>query len=379
MLVKRMVIMLLSISVVLGLIFGYKAVGNYFMNDFFNNMPAPTVTITATEVDEQQWTSELSTVGSFAAVNGTELSVQTAGVITAIHVENGQAVEAGDLLFELDTDVDRAQLQQLIATAALARTEARRLERLVAGESVSASDLERAQGELAQAEAAVETQRAQIRLKTVRAPFSGVLGIRMVNLGDYVSPGTALIALEQFKPIYFNFTLAERFLTVIEPGMTVNVHVESQQGLRVQGEVIAVEPRVNGATRTFQVQAKLANDDNRLRPGMFARVSMEIGAPRTAKVIPRTAVQFNPFGNVVYVITENEEEGEQEAQLQVQQRLIRTGEERGDVVEVVEGLQRGERIATSGLLKLRNGAVVKINNDPDVQPSAELNPTPANR
>src|SRR5690554_5510117 len=200
MLVKRMVIMLLSISVVLGLIFGYKAVGNYFMNDFFNNMPAPTVTITATEVDELQWTSELSTVGSFAAVNGTELSVQTAGVITAIHVENGQAVEAGDLLFELDTDVDRAQLQQLIATAALARTEARRLERLVAGESVSASDLERAQGELAQAEAAVETQRAQIRLKTVRAPFSGVLGIRMVNLGEHVSPGTALIVLEQFKP-----------------------------------------------------------------------------------------------------------------------------------------------------------------------------------
>lgn len=369
---KRMIIMLLLSIIVFGLIFGYKAVGNYFMNDFFDNMPAPTATITATEVSEQTWREQTATIGSFQAVNGTHLSVQIAGVVTTIQFQNGAEVEQGDVLLTLDTDVEEAERARLQAQLEIARTEAQRLVRLAASQNVSDSDVARAESEVAQVAAALQTQDALIRQKTIRAPFSGTLGIRQVNLGQYVSPGTTLVSLQSSDPIYLNFTLPEQRIADINLGMEITATVDAYDDERFIGEVSAIAPQVQESTRSIEVQATFENADAKLKPGMFSRVALDIAEPRAVLVVPRTAVQFNPFGNVVYVISGDDE-------LSVQQRLIRTGQVQGDLIEVVEGLELGEQIATSGLLKLRNNAAVKINDDPDVQPPAEREPRPANR
>lgn len=369
---KRMVLMLVLSIIVFGLIFGYKAVGNYFMNDFFDNMPAPTATITATEVSEETWREQTTSIGSFRAVNGTHLSAQVGGVITSIQFENGTAVEEGDVLVTLDTDIDEAERARLAAQLEIARTEAERLKPLAESQNISESDVARAESEVAQVSAALQAQDALIRQKTIRAPFSGTLGIRQVNLGEYVAPGTPLVSLQSTDPIYLNFTLPEQRIADVHLGMAITASVDAYQNELFTGEITALAPQVQESTRSIEIQASFANAEAKLMPGMFSRVALDIAEPRSVLVIPRTAVQFNPFGNVVYVISGDDE-------LQVQQRLIKTGQVQGDLIEVSEGLELGERIATSGLLKLRNNAAVKINDDPDVQPPAEREPRPANR
>lgn len=369
---KRMLLMLTVSIIVFGLIFGYKAVGNYFMNDFFDNMPAPTVTITATEVEQQTWSEAVTTIGDFAAVNGTMLSVQVPGVITEIHFANGDEVQQGDVLISLDTDIDSAELERLQAQLDIATSEAARLQRLAQSDSVSASELARAESEVAQVRAALAAQQALLRQKTIRAPFSGALGIRKVNLGEYVAPGAPLVSLQSKAPIFLNFSLAERYLSQLNLEQAVVAQVDSYPEQKFSGEITAISPEISGSTRTLTVQATFANSENRLKPGMFARVELAINAPREVLVIPRTAVQFNPFGNVVYLLEEKE------GDLIANQQLIRTGQVQGDLIEVTEGIQAGDRIASSGLLKLRNNAVVKVNDDPSVQPPAERNPRPGN-
>ncbi len=369
---KRMVLMLVLSIIVFGLIFGYKAVGNYFMNDFFDNMPAPTATITATEVSEETWREQTTSIGSFRAVNGTHLSAQVGGVITSIQFENGTAVEEGDVLVTLDTEIDEAERARLAAQLEIARTEAERLKPLAESQNISESDVARAESEVAQVSAALQAQDALIRQKTIRAPFSGTLGIRQVNLGEYVAPGTPLVSLQSTDPIYLNFTLPEQRIADVHLGMAITASVDAYQNELFTGEITALAPQVQESTRSIEIQASFANAEAKLMPGMFSRVALDIAEPRSVLVIPRTAVQFNPFGNVVYVISGDDE-------LQVQQRLIKTGQVQGDLIEVSEGLELGERIATSGLLKLRNNAAVKINDDPDVQPPAEREPRPANR
>lgn len=369
----RMFLMLLVTGLVFGLIFGYKAIGNYFMNDFFDNMPETTATITATEVARDEWSQTLTSVGNFVAVDGTTLSNQVAGVITHIGFKNGEPVERGQVLFTLDTDVDEAELERLDVALRIAQTEAQRLERLQASQNVSESDLDRARSEVAQAQAMVRTKEALIRQKTIRAPFDGFAGLRAVNLGQFVQPGTSLVSVTSFSPIFINFSLPEQHLSRIQPGHAIAVTVDAQPEQSFSGEVTAIEPRIHESTRTIEVQATLANEDGLLRPGMFGRVRMSYGEPRTINVIPRTAVQFNPFGNVVYMVTE--EDGTK----RVRQRLIRTGQTRGDLIEVTEGLEPGDIIATSGLLKLRNNSAVTISEDDDVQPPAEQDPQPINR
>ncbi|WP_194755509.1 efflux RND transporter periplasmic adaptor subunit [Aliidiomarina indica] len=369
----RMFLMLLVTGLVFGLIFGYKAIGNYFMNDFFDNMPESTATITATDVKQERWSQTLTSVGNFVAVDGTMLSNQVAGVITEIGFKNGEQVEQGQLLFQLDTDVEEAELERLEVALQIAQTEARRLERLQASQNVSESELDRARSEAAQAQAMLGTQRALIRQKTIRAPFAGVAGLRTVNLGQFVQPGTSLVSVTSFSPIYLNFSLAEQHLSRVAPGHPIDVTVDSQPDLTFSGEVTAIEPRVHESTRTIEVQATLDNPDGELRPGMFGRVRMTYGEPREINVIPRTAVQFNPFGNVVYLLIDDD------GTLRVRQRLIRTGQTRGDLIEVTEGLEQGDRVATSGLLKLRNNSAVEVTDDEDVQPPAEQDPQPINR
>jgi len=370
--------MLVACVVVFGGIFGYKAVGSYFMNEFFDNMPVSPVSITAHKVKTDTWVDQVPAIGSFRAVNGTTIPAQIDGEIIEIQFRNGDLVEKGQVLFVLEDSVERAERERLAAALEIAESEAERLRPLRERQQVSESELQRQQNQVAQARAALAMQDAMLARKRIRAPFDGVIGLRLVNLGEYVTPGTPLVSLQSFDPIFLNFTLPENYLAGIERGQALTAVVDAYPDKRFEGEITATEPSVRESTRTIEIQAEFNNPEHLLRAGMFARVQIQTGEPRDVKMIPRTAIQFNPFGNIVFVIEEKDgQEGDD--QLVVQQRLIRTGKERGDMVEILEGLEVGERVASSGLLKLRNDAPVKINEDPDLQPPTSTDPQPENR
>jgi membrane fusion protein (multidrug efflux system) len=293
-------------------------------------------------------------------------------------------------LVTLDAATDHAQLRTLEAQRDLAETELARGKELFGSDGVAKSQLDRWESEAAQAAARVEEQRALIAKKTIRAPFAGVLGIRQISLGQYVSPGTALVTLQSMDPIYVNFAMPEQRLGVLAVGQAITADVDAFPNATFAGRITAIEPRVDENTRNFNLQATFRNGDGRLQPGLFARVHIALPKSDTFVVVPQTAVSYNPYGNSVYVVQEAEAgspassaqptqvaetpPGNQGPTLVVTRRLVKTGPTRGDFVAVIEGLKSGERVATSGLLKLRNDAVVVVNNK--VTPSADIQPAP---
>ncbi|QKT04999.1 efflux RND transporter periplasmic adaptor subunit [Ectothiorhodospiraceae bacterium 2226] len=369
---KRMILMLLGVGVVFGGIFGFKAFVNAMITEVFDTMPPPTATITAAEAREVTWTRRLEAVGSFAPVEGAMLTAEVGGIVREIRFQSGSAVEAGAELVVLDSESDRARLASLEAAQRLAQTELRRARRLVEANTVTEAELQRAESEFEQANAAVAEQRARIRQKTVRAPFAGAVGIRRVNVGQYVSPGDPVVSLQTVDPIYLNFSVPERRVGDIHPGQALEVRVDARAAVW-QGTVSAVEPAVSAATRTFEVQAQVANPDGALRAGMFGRVSLPLGAPETVVTVPLSAVRFSPYGDAVWIVAEDAE-----GVLRVTQRFVQTGARRGDLVEVRAGLAPGTRVATSGLLKLRNDAAVLVSDDPAVQPGMNPDARPDN-
>lgn len=369
---KRMILMLFGVTALFGGVFGYKAFVGAMMADFFDNMPAPVVSITATDARALEWRDRLEAVGSFSAVHGTLLTPEVGGIVREIRFESGSFTEAGAELLVLDAETDHARLRSLEAAERFARAELERARRLVAQRNLPEAELTRRQSEADQAAAAVAEQRARIRQKTLRAPFAGELGIRQVSIGQFVAPGDAVVFLQTRDPIHLDFSLPERHVALLRPGQPVRVALDGDDA-QFEGRIHAIEPAVRESTRTFAVQAVLPNPDGRLRPGMFGRVTLETGAPRTVTVVPQTAIRSSPYGSVVFVVDGNDGDG-----LRVTQRFVQTGARRGDLVEITQGLAPGERVATSGLLKLRNDAPVRINDDPAVQPGADPDPRPAN-
>tara|TARA_R110002126_G_scaffold43475_16_gene124583 strand:+ start:7277 stop:8395 length:1119 start_codon:yes stop_codon:yes gene_type:complete len=371
--VKRMIIMLVVAGLLFGGIFGYKAVGNFFMNQYFDTMPMPVATITATTVSRADWQPFVSAVGSFAAINSTELTTEASGIITSIQFDNASAVAKGQLLLTLDDSVDQAELRRLNAAQQLAELELSRLQTLLRDKGVSELDVRRRESEAAQAAAAVATQQARIAQKTIHAPFDGVTGIRQVSLGQLVSPGDNVVALQSLDPIYLNFNLPEQQLASIRNNQPLTVSVDAWPGQQFSGEITAIAPAVRETSRSVQVQATFRNPDHKLRPGMFARVQMDTGQSKEVTLVPQTAIQFNPYGNSVFLIRD------EDGKLTAHQRFVSTGQSRGDLIAITDGLTVGDQVATSGLLKLRNGAAVKISDNEQAMPTADPKPTPANQ
>ncbi|MGB1221246.1 MAG: efflux RND transporter periplasmic adaptor subunit [Alcanivoracaceae bacterium] len=375
---KRMLIMLLATGAVFGVVFGIKGLFSYMMNKGINEAPPPVVAVSTTAVEADSWALSIGTVGSIRAVNGVELATEVEGTVAKILFRSGEAAEQGDVLVELDASADKAQLKALRAAARLAQQDYERFASLFRQGSVSRSELDRKESERDQAAATADAQAERVAKKTLRAPFSGQLGIRHVDQGQFVAPGTTVVSLFQMDPIFVNFSLPEQQLPLISEGLDVQVRLTSQPDEVFSGEITAIEPGVDTATRNFNVQATLANPDGKLRPGMFARVRIQLPNSEDVLVVPRTAISYAPYGNSVYVIAPAEDsEGEGDStSLMAQKRLVKLGNERGDLVAITEGLEAGERVATSGLLKLRNGAPVKEEND--VQPPADPTPNPDN-
>jgi len=382
----RWVLMLVGVIVVFGGVFLIKAMFAKGTNDFFDHMAQPAVTISATAAKQDRWSSTDAAVGTLAAINGIDVTAESGGVVRSIEFKAGQPVQAGAILVRLNTANEEAVLKALESSAQLAQVQAQRWQALGRDKLVSVDDVQTRTTAAANARAQVEAQRALIAQKTVRAPFSGVLGIRRVNLGQFISPGTAVVSLQQLDPIFVNFSLPEQMIGKIREGTPMHASIDALPGQAFTGTITAVDPQVDPATHNFTVQATLPNPGGALRPGTFARVGFDLGVVRDVVVIPQTAVSFNPYGNAVFVISKvARKPGETDAQgkpltgdkLVVTQRFIKTGATRGDLIEVTEGLKPGEQVVTSGLLKLRNGSEVLIDNT--VQPSADAQPAVQNR
>lgn len=371
---KRMILMLIACLVVFGGVFGVQAMINKGMNEYFDDMPMPAVSITVADAKKDSWPLRLSAVGTASAVNGTQLTTEVAGIVNKINFQSGDHVEAGQTLITLDDETDRAELTALRAAAALAKAELERTQRLHRQGSASKAELDRATSQADQATGNLTSQEARIAQKNIKAPFAGQLGIRLVNLGEFISPGTPVVSLQQLSPIYVDFKLPENHLSTLSVGQEVTVTADAWPDNFI-GKVTAIEPSIDAATRNIKVQAEIDNPEFKLRPGMFTRVLLSTGADEEVLMIPQSAVSFNPYGNAVFVVVE--EEGRNgEVQQIVKRRFIRTGRTRGDFITVLAGLAEGDTVATSGLLKLNNDTVVKISDE--VEMNASINPTPDN-
>lgn len=382
---KRMILMLIAATVVFGGIFAVKWFGSKQMNTFFDNMPQPPASVSVAVAKAERWRDGAEAVGTFVAVNGADVTTEAGGIIREFLFEPGQRVKAGTVLVRLNTAKEEATLRALEAAAKLAVTQRDRWRELGAQKLVSQAEVEQRAADAATTLAQVEAQRALIAQKTIRAPFDGTLGIRKANLGQYIAPGSPIVNLQSMNPIFLDFTLPQQRMDQLVEGMIVQATVDSLPGRRFEGRITAIEPLIDAETRSFKVQATVLNDDNALRPGTFAKVGFDLGSEQAVVVIPQSAVSFNPYGNAVYVVREvpygEKEVGADGKPLKgmkqvVQQRFIKTGSTRGDLVAVTDGLKPGERVVTSGLLKLRNDAAVTINNK--VQPTAESAPKPDN-
>lgn len=382
----RWILMLVGVVVVFGGVFFVKGFFAKQTNNFFDNMPQPAVAVSTYAARTERWSSSGEAVGTFVAVNGTDVTTEAGGVVRSIEFDAGQPVAAGAVLVRLNTANEDATLKALQASAQLARVQADRWQKLSRDQLVSKDDAQQKLTAAATAQAQVEAQRALVAQKTIRAPFSGVLGIRKVNLGQYVAPGTAVVSLQQLDPIYLDFSLPEQEIGKMVVGTRIRASVDALPGQVFEGEVTAIEPQVDADTRNFKVQATLPNPDRAVRPGGFAKVGFDLGGARDVVVIPQTAVSFNPYGNAVFVVSKvKRKPGEKDMQgkpltgdkFVVTQRFVKTGATRGDLIAVTDGLKPGEQVVTSGLLKLRNDAEVTINND--VQPSADARPSVENR
>ena len=382
---KRMFWMLLLALLVFGGVFAAKAIMGKGMNEFFDSMPQPAAAISTALAKQEQWTRAQEAVGTFIAVNGTDVTTESGGVVKQLSFEAGQPVKQGTVLVRLNSANELAVLKSLEATARLAMVQRDRWRELGKDKLVSQAEVEQRATDAASTLADADAQRALIAQKTIRAPFDGVLGLRKVNLGQFVNPGDPIVSLQSLDPIYLDFSLPEQEMGKVVEGSQVRATVDALPGRVFEGKVTAIEPQVDVDTRNFKVQATLANPDSRLRPGTFAHVGFDTGGARDVIVVPQTAISFNPYGNAVYVVSRvRRAEGEKDMQgkpltgdkLIVTQRFVKTGATRGDLIAVTEGLKPGEQVATSGLLKLRNDAEVTINNK--VLPSADARPEAVN-
>jgi membrane fusion protein (multidrug efflux system) len=382
---RRMVWMLIAVAVIFGGVFAVKAVMGRMTNTFFDNMPQPPVEVSTFEARKEQWSGNAEAVGTLVADNGTDVTTEAGGVVQQIAFESGQAVRKGDLLLQLNSASELAQLRALDTAAQLAVTQRDRWRELGTQKLVSRSEVDERVSDAAATQAQADAQRALIAQKTIRAPFDGVLGIRQVNLGQYLNPGDPIVGLQALDPVHIDFTLPEQRMNQVAIGTPVRLEVDALPGRTFEAKVTAVEPSVDASTRNFKVRATVANPEGELRPGAFGRVGFDLGQASEVVVVPQTAVSFNPYGNAVYVVVEAPKkadaepapEGMPQATHVVKQRFVTTGPTRGDLVGITDGLQPGDTVVTSGLLRLRNDAGVIVNNK--VQPAAQEAPTPDNR
>jgi membrane fusion protein, multidrug efflux system len=372
--VRPFIYALLGLVLVVGLLGGVKGLQIQRMIAQGEQFVPPPETVTTARVRLEVWESVITAVASLGAVQGIMVTAELTGKVETINFESGRIVQAGDLLVQQDVTSEKAQLRAAQATAKLAGTNLDRTRQLLPERVVSQSDYDDAEAQFKQAAAQVENIEATIAKKTIRAPFSGRLGIRMVNLGQIIHVGEPIVSLQALDPMHVNFSLPQRQLVHLQPGLTVRINGETLSDRTLEGKITAINPGIDSATLNVRVQATVENPEERLRPGMFVNASVILPDPMAVLTIPATAVLYAPYSNSVFVIEAQEgTDGEVQHQT-VRQQFVELGERRGDFVVVRSGLEEGQTVVSTGVFKLRSGQTVVEDNT--LAPHFELNPDP---
>jgi membrane fusion protein, multidrug efflux system len=372
---KKLIITVFSLLLLVGVLGGIKGLQIGALIAAGESAVEPPEAVTTADVREETWAPTLNAIGSFAAVQGVTLSAEIAGTVNRIAFESGAEVKAGDVLVELDTSVEQAQLRSAKATADLAHLNLQRSKELREKNTNSQADLDSSNAEAKQADAQVENIEATIAKKNIKAPFTGRVGIRQVNLGQFLAVGTPIVSIQSLDPIFVNLYLPQQNLGDLANGLKAMVDTDVYPGRHFEGTVTAINPDLDTATRSVKLQLTLANSDGLLRPGMFGTVAIELPVTQKVLTIPATAVLYAPYGDTVFVLEEKTDEKSHEVAKVVRQQFIRLGATRGDFVEVTSGLKAGDTVVSAGVFKLRNGVAVSVHNE--LAPKAELAPKPS--
>jgi membrane fusion protein (multidrug efflux system) len=364
----RMVVMLLAVGLVAAGLIWFQQFKAGMIKQVVAGIKSAIPTVATAKASMQDWQPRQTAVGSARASNGADLAAEINGVVDQINFESGQNVAAGTVLVRLRPNDDDAKLAQLQASAALAGVTLRRDQQQLAAHGVAQATVDSDAANLKVAQAQVVAQQAVIAEKIIRAPFGGRLGVRQVDLGQYVAAGTAIVTLQQLDPMFVDFYLPQQALGQIATGQKVEISADAYPGRTFDGQVSSLNAKIDPSSRMLQVRASIPNPDGQLLPGMYLSVSVDSGAAQSLVTVPAVAVAFNPYGSLVYVMHDEKD------QHVVKQQFVTTGASRGDQVSILKGISANDVVVTAGQLKLHNGSSVKIDNA--VQPTDDPAPVP---
>ncbi len=360
--IKRMLIMLILVGAVLGGLFGFKTFVNGKIQEAMAGMANMPQTVSATKAVTSDWQPRIDAVGSLRAVRGAELSLEVPGVVETISFQSGDEVKAGQVLLTLRKEDEEARLQSLEATASLAQITYDRDVKQLKAQAISQAIVDNDEANLRNAKAQVAVQKAILDKKTLRAPFDGKLGLRQVDLGQFLPAGTEIATLQSLDPIFVDFLLPQQAVAQILVGEKVRAKVDAFPGRTFEGKITAINPKIDTGSRNVQVRATVSNADQKLLPGMFATVELDTGGAQRLVTLPQTAVSYNPYGSLVYIVDEKGQGPDGKPQLTARQVFVTTGATRGDQVAILKGVAEGDTVVTSGQIKLRNGVPIVVNN-----------------
>ncbi|KTD39925.1 hemolysin D [Legionella parisiensis] len=370
---KQMIVMLIVVGILFGLIFGWKAFTNYMRNQFFLKSQSPAVTVSTMKVEASLWQPSLKAVGSMRTRLGVNVTTELAGMVKTIYFTPGATVKKGALLVQLNAGTELGLLHSLQAQVELAKITYKRNKAQFAVHAVSKQTVDTDEWNLKNLQAQVAEQAATAQKKTIRAPFAGQLGINRINPGQYLNVGDTVTTLQALDPIYVDFYLPQQDLGELELGQTVKLTTNTFPDKFFQGKITTIEPIVDSATRNVLVEATIPNPDFQLKSGMFTRVEVAAGMKKSYLTLPQSAISFNPYGDIVYLVQESKQkDSTNQPILTVKQVFVTVGDTRGDQIAILKGLCAGDIVVTSGQLKLKNGSRVIINNK--IQPSDEASP-----
>jgi membrane fusion protein (multidrug efflux system) len=370
--IKRMVIMLLLVGLVLGGVYGFQVFKARLISKVLADYAAAPKTVSDIKIDYQDWQPEILAVGTIKASQGVDITSQVPGIIDQVNFDSGQDVAAGTTLVQLRLNDGPARLKQLQAAAQLAAVTYARDRRQFSASAVSQAVLDTDAANLKSAQAQVDAQQALLSESTINAPFAGRLGIRQVNLGQYLNPGTAIVSLQDLKTLYVDFYVPQQELSNLATNQPVTINVDTFPGRSFTGFISAVDANVDVGSRNVEVRATLHDPSVTLLPGMYATVNVAKGKPQRLLTLPQTAITFNAYGNTVYLVKQDGQDASGTPKLIADQTFLTTGATRGDQIAVLSGLEPGDLVVTSGQTKLTNGTAIVIDNS--VQPSDSPNP-----
>ena len=370
--IKRMIIMLIIVGIVLGGIFGFITFKGRMTKEFMSSQGEPLQTVSTITAGYLEWLPKLEAVGSLRAFQGTDLSAEVPGIVAEIYFKQGDIVKLGTPLLQLRANDDIAKLHSLIATEKLALITYVRDQAQFRINAVSQQTLDIGKANHDVAVANVAQQQALVNKKTILAPFTGRLGIRLVDPGQYLQAGTAIGTLQALDTIFVDFFLPQQALPALKMGQSVTLKTDAYPAQDFTGNITVINPKVDINTRNVQVRATLKNPKHLLLPGMYATVSVATGLAQRFITLPRTTITFNAFGSTVYRVEKNGQDSQGKAKLVAKQSFVTTGASRGDQIAVLSGVTEGDTIVTTGQIKLRNGSPITVNNS--VQPSNDANP-----